>query len=81
MFVANLIDLQFQMQTEKIFFRTDILNKTVTLMKLTKNLVNIPSGLQNGYLIGSRYLGLHSHDPQPLFPPPTPPIFVNILIE
>ena len=57
--MANLIDLQFQTQTEKILFRTDVLNKTVTLMKLTKNLVNIPSGLQNGYLIGSRYLDLH----------------------
>ena len=33
-FVANLIDLQFQTQTEG-YFRTEILSKTGTLMKLT----------------------------------------------
>ena len=43
----------------KSFFRTNILNKTGTLMKLTKNLVTIPSSLWTGYLIGTRYLGLH----------------------
>ena len=43
----------------KSFFRIYILNKTGTLMKLTKNLVTIPSSLWTGYLIGTRYLGLH----------------------
>ena len=46
----------------KSFFRINILNKTGTLMKLTKitkNLVTIPSSLWTGYLIGTRYLGLH----------------------
>ena len=52
-------DLQFQTQTEKSFFRTDILSKTGTVMKLTKNLVTVPSSLWTEYLIGSRYLGFH----------------------
>ena len=43
----------------KSFFRINVLNKTGTLMKLTKNLVTIPSSLWTGYLIGTRYLGLH----------------------
>ena len=59
MIVTNLIDLQFQTQTEKRFFRTEILGKTGTSLKLTKNLVTIPISLWTGYLIGTRYLGLH----------------------
>ena len=67
--VANLIDLQFQMQTEKGIFRTEILSKTDTLMKLPKNLVTTPSSLWTGYLIGTRYLGLYWHDPHPHLAP------------
>ena len=59
MIVTNLIDLQCQTQTEKSFFRTEILCKTGTLLKLTKNLVAIPISVWTGYLIGTRYLGLH----------------------
>ena len=44
---------------EKKFFRTVILSKTGTLIKLTKTLVTIPSSLWTGYLIGTRYLGFH----------------------
>ena len=47
------------MQTEKGIFRTEILSKTDTLMKLPKNLVTIPSSLWTGYLIGTRYLGFY----------------------
>ena len=35
----------------KMFFRTDILNKTNTWMKLTKNLVTILGSLWTRYLI------------------------------
>ena len=69
LFMANFRhDLQFQTQTEKSFFRTDILSKTGTVMKLTKNLVTVPSSLWTGYLIGSRYLGFHWHDHHHLSP-------------
>ena len=59
MIVLGKLDLQFQTQTEKSFFGTDILSKTGSLMKPTKNLVTVPSSLWTGYLIGTRYLGLY----------------------
>ena len=69
LFVAKLIDLQFQTQMEKSIFRTEILSKTGALIKPTKNRVTIPSSLWTGYLIGTRYLGFHWHDPHlPLLP-------------
>ena len=68
LFLANLINLQFHTQTEKSFFRTDILSKSDTLMKLTKNPVTISYSLWTGYSIGTRYLGVYWHDPHPLSP-------------
>ena len=46
----------------KSFFKTEILSKTGTLLKLTKNRVTIPSS------VWTEYLGLHWHDLHPLFP-------------
>ena len=43
----------------QLFFRTDILSKTGTCMKLTKNLVTSPSSLWTRFLIKSICNGLH----------------------
>ena len=56
MFIPTLISLQFYTQMGKSFFRTDILRKTGTLMRLTKNLVTIPSSLWTRYLIKVIYM-------------------------
>ena len=56
MFIAILINFQFQTQMAKSFFRTDILSKAGTLMKLTQNLVTIPSSLWTRYLIKVIYM-------------------------
>ena len=41
---------------EKSFCRTDILSETGTLMKLTKNLVTVPSSLWMRHLIKIIYM-------------------------
>ena len=56
MFIATLINLQFYTQMRKSFFRTDILNKTGTLMRLMKNLVTISISLWTRYLIKVIYM-------------------------
>ena len=53
---SNLIDLQFYKQTENSFSGTDILSKTVALMKPTKSLVTVPSSLWTRYLIKIIYM-------------------------
>ena len=55
-FIANLLDLQCLAQKDKCLFRTDILSKTGTLMKLTQNLVTSPSSLWIRYLIKIIYM-------------------------